>query len=320
MSVTWIYTNSYDGTSDMLISCMSESEVFRFNLDLWAEYAIRIDADGFELRDPSGRTLRQQDVAKLYWRKPYTRGRIFPEEPRTREQSYLDGEMEAALQGIVQELWRNGKAVLTEPRADVRLSKLFQLQRARQWFQIPEWKFVCGGAEWLRPSGTSVVKSLTSQRIAEDSVLYTTRVEEAELDASDPWFVQDEVTASADVTVAWVRGECFAFELDRKRTASVDWRKAPLEERSTSWLPHPLPKELSSAIHSYMDDLELDYGRLDFLLAGPEREYHFLEVNPNGEWGWLDAHGEHGLRDRIVAEVSPSTPVHPIRPLLPGAK
>ena len=40
--------------------------------------------------------------------------------------------------------------------------------------------------------------------------------------------------------------------------------------------------------------------------------YHFLEVNPNGGWGWLVAAGRHGLLVRILAEISPATPVHPL--------
>ena len=59
-----------------------------------------------------------------------------------------------------------------------------------------------------------------------------------------------------------------------------------------------------------MDDLKLQYGRIDFLLKG--NEYWFLEVNPNGEWGWLDAEGQHGLLKKVVLETSPDTVIHPL--------
>jgi hypothetical protein len=57
-----------------------------------------------------------------------------------------------------------------------------------------------------------------------------------------------------------------------------------------------------------MSDMSLHYGRLDFLLTGST--YHFLEVNPNGEWGWLDPSGEAGIVDALASELSPETACH----------
>ena len=59
-----------------------------------------------------------------------------------------------------------------------------------------------------------------------------------------------------------------------------------------------------------MRGVNLDFGRLDFLYDGST--YWFLEVNANGEWDWLDPNGDVGLLDKMVAELDPETPVHPI--------
>jgi len=59
-----------------------------------------------------------------------------------------------------------------------------------------------------------------------------------------------------------------------------------------------------------MQDLGLHYGRLDLLLT--TEGYRFLEVNANGEWAWLDFDNRHGLLERMLAELSPLTPCHPI--------
>ena len=56
-----------------------------------------------------------------------------------------------------------------------------------------------------------------------------------------------------------------------------------------------LPQDIQESIFSLMSDLRLQYGRIDFPAKGGV--YSFLEVNPNGEWGWLDAEGKHGLLD-----------------------
>ena len=76
------------------------------------------------------------------------------------------------------------------------------------------------------------------------------------------------------------------------------------------WSPHGLPPDLQAKIADYMRDIGLDYGRLDFLFDGTD--YFFLEVNSNGEWDWLDPQGEFGLRDKMVEEIHPDTPLHGI--------
>ena len=59
-----------------------------------------------------------------------------------------------------------------------------------------------------------------------------------------------------------------------------------------------------------MTDANLHYGRLDFLYDGST--YAFLEVNSNGEWEWLDRDGSNGVLPRVVSEIHPDAPVHPI--------
>jgi len=51
-----------------------------------------------------------------------------------------------------------------------------------------------------------------------------------------------------------------------------------------------------------MDEAGLAFGRLDFLLKGPTA--YFLEVNPNGQWAWLDIDGGQGIFDAVVHELT----------------
>ena len=48
-----------------------------------------------------------------------------------------------------------------------------------------------------------------------------------------------------------------------------------------------------------MGDLGLVYGRLDFLLTADDTV--FLEVNPNGQFGWLDTPGNWPLHRAVLA-------------------
>jgi hypothetical protein len=207
--------------------------------------------------------------------------------------------------------------VLVEPFAEERAGKLVQMRAAADLFYVPPWKLVRGSASFLDRGRTALVKSLTQKRVAPKSVIYATRVAEGDLDPAAPWLVQEYVAAAADVTVVFVRGELFAFELDRARFVerAADWRVVSLEPGGEAWRPHVLPPDTAAAVRTLMGRLALDYGRIDLLCRAPgggRGEYAFLEVNPHGEWGWLDPRGEHGVLGAIVREVAPDTPVHPI--------
>ena len=50
-----------------------------------------------------------------------------------------------------------------------------------------------------------------------------------------------------------------------------------------------------------MSDLGLRFGRLDLMTKDKScQETTFLEVNPNGQWAWLDLSGNNGLFDAMI--------------------
>lgn len=48
-----------------------------------------------------------------------------------------------------------------------------------------------------------------------------------------------------------------------------------------------LPEHVEAAIHRLMDSFEINFASLDMILT-PEEEFVFLEINPNGQWLWLE--------------------------------
>ena len=50
-----------------------------------------------------------------------------------------------------------------------------------------------------------------------------------------------------------------------------------------------------------MDDLDLRYGRLDFLYSTEDfSDLQFLEVNPHGQWAWMDLDKSRGIFDAMM--------------------
>ncbi len=100
------------------------------------------------------------------------------------------------------------------------------------------------------------------------------------------------VAEKSTSTIAVVRDRlvCITNRRDVLADRTLDWRELATDYVTDEWLAHPLPPEIERGAFSLMADLQLQYGRIDMLLDGGGT-YHFLEVNPNGEWGWLDASG-----------------------------
>ena len=56
---------------------------------------------------------------------------------------------------------------------------------------------------------------------------------------------------------------------------------------------------MEASIHRLMDAFELNFASLDMIVT-PGGEYVFLELNPNGQWLWL----EHELGLPLVATMA----------------
>ncbi|UFR03956.1 hypothetical protein KBP30_23510 [Streptomyces sp. Go40/10] len=144
------------------------------------------------------------------------------------------------------------------------------------------------------PSGV-VVKSLNSPVITyRDQVctLYThllTADDREELNSVrfGPTYLQEFVKKSMDVRVTVFDDEVFAVGI--KSTSSedalIDFRRAEIYD-----LPHEvinIPEDLKQLCVQLVQRLNLKFGAIDLLLK-PNGDYLFLEVNPNGQWYWLE--------------------------------
>jgi len=314
LGVLLLITNSFDTTADLLIARLGAKSVFRFNFDIWSDYRFDFRPEGISIADPTGWAVGSENIAKVLWRKPRSRAPFRPtsSDPESR---FYDLEVWYALRDAVNLLWLDRKIVLAEPLAELRAGKFVQMRAAAHHFMAPACQFRLGSSSRFGANEQVVVKSLTMEPVGEDTkreLLFTTRVDEKELSPNCPWMVQKLVEADRDVTVAVVRDALFAFEQSRNALHDrlVDWRELSGDAAPNAWRRHQLPPGLESAIFAFMDEMGLQFGRLDFLLN--ELGYHFLEVNTNGEWAWLDPDGRHGLLPKVVDEISPDTPIHPI--------
>lgn len=299
---TLIFTNSYDGTTDILLKRSAPSDAyFRFNLDQFDEYEVSITPEGFSLKDPVGRVATDRNVAKGYYRKPRYAGQSG--DPVT---DFLELEKWTAFRSIVCCLAANGKLVLVDPFCEkTRCNKIRQLSVARKYFNIAQTVFSNALNDLAVPKNL-IAKSLNSGSIGAKT-LYSTKVLKDELVSNQPWYLQEFVRASHDLTVVHVNGRNFGFSLDRAllEDGTVDCRQSlTLWDH---WKIQTLDAGFEANVNCLMRDLKLLFGRLDFLVTSQGLKY-FCEVNPNGQFAWLDLIDATGMLASILMEISPRTP------------
>jgi hypothetical protein len=295
---TLLLSNSIDYTTDLVVQTLGTENVFRFNADLWEDYQLSIDDNGIELVNPSGLKVTDAEIVKVYRRSNVRASTLYPDKQYSQEQ-LLEEEVWTALNDLMNLFWREGKVVLTQPWASLRVGKLQQARLAQDYFQAVPDKFLINSPSKLDPVAHSVVKSF-SFKFKTGIGFYSRLVPEGDLDPAHPWYITDFIDATHDVTVAFVRDSCFAFELDRRPflEKTIDWRQAPEEYAHRNWESSELPDEISNGIAGFMKHIGGHYARIDFLRKGDR--FVFLEANFTGEWAWLDAEGKHGLRDKII--------------------
>ncbi len=106
-----------------------------------------------------------------------------------------------------------------------------------------------------------------------------------------PTIFQERVPKRLEVRVTVVADEIFAAEIHSQEheETSVDFRRMNI--LGTGKIPthriHSLPLTVQTMLIEYMRITGLSFACFDLILK-PDGEYIFLEVNPNGQWLWIE--------------------------------
>jgi hypothetical protein len=298
-----ILTNSIDGTTDVLVQLCAEraQPVFRFNIDLWLDYRFAWTPSGFAIRDPGERTVASQDVSACLWRRPSLQDTPEWRGGTAEDRLATEAELHAVVREIAEWARARGCLRLIEPSAPRRVGRLAQMRVAAEFFPVPDWSVGWG---FRLPAGKRMVKRFVPEAIGEqrDRHIFVQSVDAERLSPDFPWLTQAVGRGARDATVLFVNGNCFGFEMRATRAGLrvEDWRTLANSDRS-HWRPWFLSAPMCERVGAYMQRLGLRFGRLDFLKDDDEAT--FLEVNPNGQFGWLDEPGSWPLHSAVLAAV-----------------
>jgi hypothetical protein len=225
-------------------------------------------------------------VRSVWWRRPHPTQ--VPAGVRASDDAYRQAECDGFIQGL---LWSIPADWVNDPGADRMASrKIVQLQTAqRAGFSIPE-TLITNDPDEARSfvesrSGAVVYKRTGTGRADFAETRVITRADFGRLGGirSAPTTFQDYVDAECDLRVVWVDGVEWTIRIYKTGVGRVDSHL----DTTVDFVPDSLPASVSKSLATLMGALGLSFGVLDLRL-GVDGEYYFLEVNPQGQFAYLE--------------------------------
>jgi glutathione synthase/RimK-type ligase-like ATP-grasp enzyme len=113
--------------------------------------------------------------------------------------------------------------------------------------------------------------------------------------ASCPVLLQQEIPRQADVRATFIGSHVFVADIIGDDSL-VDWRDPQSNVQYSKTALDPLTEK---KCRDMLTELGLLYGAFDFIRT-PEGELVFLELNPTGEWAWLEDRLGFPMRDAFT--------------------
>ena len=306
----FIATCSKDTTTDIVTGELDASGVFRFNIDKPEDFSWDFHADGFRIVDKTAdHEITGKNITSFYLRKP-----MYIDSVDVPKYGCVENWRREETSELLNDFYRecqNRNLVALVRSKNSHYGKLRQLLAAKKYFHVAPWHFFHGELPEQLKRGRWVVKSMTQTPVGKSKIFFVKEVNPAALDLSYPWFVQERIEGEEEVTVVYVDGQTYAASAPRDSFDMEDSRKT-LMEHPRAWPRCELSPAEECAIKGFMDETGYRFGRFDFIRK--DGELWFLELNPNGQWAWLDEKNENGLVTMIADAIRREDAAHRARP------
>lgn len=157
-------------------------------------------------------------------------------------------------------------------------------------------------ANFAELHGDIVYKALASGGIGEGqpSALYTTRIGATDVDSSialTAHMFQEWIVKEYEVRLTVVDSKFFAARITAHSTAAkVDWRS---DYDALDYTVIPTPPVIQVQVQQLLAGLGLRFAALDFAVTS-SGDWIFFDLNPNGQWGWIEAQTGLPICDAIA--------------------
>ena len=257
---------------------------------------------GFELAGSDRSPLRFEAVRSFWWRRP--QAFVLPGGMEPHAQQFALTELSTAFQGLWQctdGLWIN------DPVRDAAAAhKRWQLEVARRiGLSIPDTLMTTDPdnvrAFWEARNGEVIYKPFLQTFHSWRETRQLKREELALLDSLRiaPVIFQSLVPGAADLRVTVIGDEIFPAAVDLSKMEY----KLDVRLNQQAYEKHDLPPTVATKLLQLMRELGLEYGAIDLRLT-PDGEYVFFEVNPAGQFLFVEHACGHPISAAMAARLA----------------
>lgn len=294
-----IITSSIDCTVDSIIH-RYETEVnfFRIDVDDFANYKISVGQNNkiWEIIDLKNKTsICKDNIWSIYYRKP-----ILPDLSEY-ESSYhmmIQKDIMGLLNGIVDSF--DGIVVSKPSLLRLAENKTNQLIYAiKHKWKIPN-SFIGNNSDKQIDFSLqkSIIKPLTTGKVYTENgcELYQTSYFECKKEdiSLTPIYLQNYIQKQFEVRITVINNTFYTIRIDTMD--KLDWRS---DYENHEYTLIECPDDIKSNCLSMLENYHLNFGTFDYIVT-PENEWIFLELNPNGQWLWLEEALNLDMSEKLI--------------------
>ncbi len=309
MGITILLTHEKDPTSDFIQSAFKRNgkPISRVNVSETICPTLHISSNKEEswISDVNGERINASSIRSVIFRRPTLP--IFSDNEM--DNRFLSREFLYGLRAFFEAsdaIWMNHPQANTDA-----CSKLSNLWLAREiGFNVPKSIVSSAASEierWAHTVDQSVIKSVSFGLLEEQNsarMAFTQRLPK-EFNPSEnliegvPSLFQEEVSKAKDIRIVVVGKNVFSASLPDEKN-EIDWRKSSLHK---PWDEYNLPPCHEALCVTLCEKLGLEFAAID-MIETPQGDLFFLEINPNGQWVWLEQEAKLPISDQIVAQLT----------------
>jgi glutathione synthase/RimK-type ligase-like ATP-grasp enzyme len=314
MTKVLLISNKSDITTDFIVRELSMRNVtfYRFNTEELGNtvfISLQVDSNTFRLQDEMiEKEFDLLSFSSVYFRRPELPF-LNDTSLSTGEAQFIRNESSLLLEGIYKIL---AKAYWVSPLVSIREAenKIHQLILAREIglriphslisnvYETSKAFFIHNRLECIvKPLKSGFLEDTNGSRVIFTSSITSFPVDSAEIE-SCPHFFQNEIRKKVDVRVTVAGDRIFAVAIHSQDSSEskTDWRRSDKQLKYSKFV---LPAYLEELCFRLLKVMNLRFGAIDFVL-NEEEEYIFLEINPNGQWAWIETQTSYEISKQLV--------------------
>ena len=305
----------YDLSCDYVVSALRKlgHAYFRLNSEDLPSYSLCLDPLQGRLSCHTGEARVEVDADQLigvYFRRP-TFLRESSQVGRKPEEQFQRAQWAAFIRNLL--VFDGARWVNHPVRTYEAEHKMHQLRTAQDvGFDVPVTyclnserclgKRLNGAVIAIKGLDTVLVKTQTAERFGYTSLLPRKELEHSELREA-PLVAQQALTDKLDLRVTVVENELWCASVTESGSGiRGDWR---LKKSGISFTEYSLPEHVEAHCIELTRRLGLSFAAIDLALF--DGRFFFLEVNPTGEWAWLQEEVQFPIGTKL-AELLGRTP------------